>query len=188
MNEKLDWTNIEDIMKSEEAKKTNLSFSLLPNGTYDAIISGAELKLSKKGDTYLNIAFTILSPDAHKNRIIYDIYMQTHENIEVVDRAKYKLRQVCMAVMGKLADYPIDLIGKKAKLIIKIIDAKDNNGIVKTDSNGNIEQKNVITKVLSVNESNGNVPQSKLNYDATITDKKPVLDINNLDLEDEIPF
>lgn len=181
MNEKLD-------MKSEEAKKNQQLSALLPNNTYDAIISGSELKLSKKGDSYLNIAFTILSPESYKNRIIYDIYMQTHNNCEVVDRAKYKLRQLCMAVIGKLADYPIDLIGKKAKLIIKIIDAKDNNGIVKTDSDGKIEQKNVITKVLSVNEYSANVPQSKLNYDATIADKKPVLDISNLDLEDEIPF
>jgi hypothetical protein len=187
MNEKLDWTNIEDIMKSEEAKKTQLSQVLLPNNIYDAIISGSELKQSKKGDNYLSIAFTILSPDAYKNRIIYDIYMQTHDNTEVVDRAKYKLRQVCMAVMGKLADYPLDLIGKKAKLSIKTIDEKDNNGVYKVNSEGRTIQKNVITRVMSVNEVVPNILQSKLDYNESI-DKKPLLDINNLDLEDSIPF
>jgi hypothetical protein len=186
-NEKLDWTNIEDIMRSEEAKKTQLSQALLPNNIYDAIISGSELKQSKKGDSYLSIAFTILSPDAYKNRIIYDIYMQTHDNVEVVDRAKYKLRQVCMAVMGKLADYPGDLIGKKAKLSIKTIDDKDNNGMVKFDSEGKAMQKNIITRTLSPNDVSNSIPQSKLNYNESI-EKKPLLDINNLDLEDVIPF
>ncbi|CAB4169216.1 Protein of unknown function DUF669 [uncultured Caudovirales phage] len=186
-NEKLDWTNIENIMLNEEAKKTQLSQALLPNNIYDAIISGSELKQSKKGDNYLSIAFTILSPDAYKNRIIYDIYMQTHDNVEVVDRAKYKLRQVCMAVMGKLADYPVDLIGKKAKLSIKIIDDKDTNGILKINSEGKSLQKNVITRILSINEFVPNIPQSKLNYNESI-EKKPLLDINNLDLEDAIPF
>ena len=113
--------------------------------------------------------------------------MQTHDNVEVVDRAKYKLRQVCMAVMGKLADYPVDLIGKKAKLSIKIIDDKDINGTFKINSEGKPLQKNVITRILSINEFVPNIPQSKLNYNESI-EKKPLLDINNLDLEDVIPF
>jgi predicted RNA methylase len=92
-----------------------------------------------------------------------------------------------MAVMGKLADYPVDLIGKKAKLSIKTIDEKDNNGVYKVNSEGRTIQKNVITRVMSVNEVVPNILQSKLDYNESI-DKKPLLDINNLDLEDAIPF
>lgn len=186
LNEKINWTDIENITRNEEARKSQYLTNILPTGTYNAIIQSAEFRVSKKDDRYLIIVFTIFSPEAYKNRIINEIYMQTHHNEDVVNQAKYRLRQVCMAVIGKLADYPTELTGKKCRLLIKAIDSKDANGVFKLDNDGKIAQKNIISRVLSLNEDNKVIAHTKLNYDPV--DRKPTPNTNNNDMDDEIPF
>lgn len=96
------------------------NFDVIPAGTYEAMIFGAELKESKAGNKYLEIQFQI-TQEPYANRRIFDNINLFHPTEKVRNIAEIQLRDICEAIelKGALTDTS-QLEGKTLMVSLKI--------------------------------------------------------------------
>ena len=106
---------------------------IIPEGSYKAIISNAELKTAKtSGATYLSLEFSMLSPSVNGRKHWENLNL-AHEKESVRAIAKKQLAKICKAVgIGDLTDTS-QLCGKKLQVTISVRtdDAGDKRNSVK---------------------------------------------------------
>ncbi len=157
MNTKLDLAN-----KLEEVNKNSPSSTPVADGKYKALISASEYQQgTNPEDLYVNVAFTIISPETFKNRVVYRKYYQTFSNPAnaCISIGVKGMAELSMAALGKYVDYPQELLYQQVEIDVK-----------------NSEKYCNVTKVTKL---------QKLNYDS-----KPAVSHvqDNSDLDDKIPF
>ena len=158
MNIKLDLVN-----KLEEVKKNEPASTPVADGKYKALISVAEYKEGiNPQDLYVNVGFTIISPETFKNRVVYRKYYQTFSDPTnaCINIGVKGIAELSQAALGKYVDYPNELLYKTVEIDIK-------------NSTKDGKEWCNVTKVSKL---------QKLTYD-----NKPEAQ-DNSDLDDKIPF
>lgn len=77
---------------------SDTGFEPLPKGSYPVVITGSEMKPTKKGDgEYLELTLEVID-GAHKGRLIWDRLNLHNPNPKAVEIATKSLAQICQAV------------------------------------------------------------------------------------------
>jgi hypothetical protein len=99
--------------------------TVLPAGIYDVEITDAEVRELKSGKgTGLSITYTVLAPEEHTNRKIFQNLNIKHENPEAEQIAQSQLSALCRTLgIGQLDDTD-DLFGKTVRVRVKVRPAK----------------------------------------------------------------
>jgi hypothetical protein len=136
------WTTSEGKSAATEATgkfEASASYELIPDGTTAmAIITKPSIE-QFQGDEYINIEWTVVKPDAFKNRKIFQKVRVWDNNVKKADKAKAMLANIDKNAGGKLAKLDKDptnetlsvLTGKTMliKILIWSIDEKTGNYI-----------------------------------------------------------
>ena len=136
------WTTSEGKSAATEATgkfEASSSYELIPDGTTAmAIITKPSIE-QFQGDEYINVEWTIVKPDAFKNRKIFQKVRVWDNNPKKADKAKSMLANIDKNAGGKLAKLDKDptneslavLTGKTMliKILIWSIDDKTGNYI-----------------------------------------------------------
>lgn len=103
------------------------SFSPVSPGTYAAKISDSEIKVSKKGDKYLKLEYTLLGKKGIKGRKIFENYFLVHSNPKTVQIALGKLKSLLKKLEIDYSDFQDSsmLHGKMIGVKVKIESSKD---------------------------------------------------------------
>ena len=102
------------------------SFELLPDGTYEAEVTAAEIKSNDKGDQRLNVTFTIADGE-HKGRKVWDSPWLSHSNPKAQSFGNSRIKSI-MSAAGA-TDYTFgssdDFLTKTMGTIIEISIGRD---------------------------------------------------------------
>lgn len=95
--------------------------SPLPAGTYTAEITGSDVKPLKSGrGTGLALEFTIIDPEAHANRKVWQSLNIKHDSVQAEEIGLGQLKELCEALgIAKLVDSD-DLFGKIVSIRTKV--------------------------------------------------------------------
>lgn len=104
-------------MKFRSNDHEDAGFGLIPDGVYQARITGAEMKTTQAGDDRLSVKLEILGP-THRGRVIFNGFMTTHSNPDVVRMNLGMLKSLSLAARVPDWDHESQLIG--ATLDVKI--------------------------------------------------------------------
>jgi hypothetical protein len=130
----------------------------LPEGTYTAEITDAQVKESKSGGHYLNVRYDIIAP-SHQGRVVYGMITINANNPKAVEIGEQQMNRLRLACgIGSLTDTN-QLIGKKVQIKLKI---------EKSDEYGD---QNRISSWKAVDGSMPPMPSTDTSADTTATEK-----------------
>ena len=166
------WTTSEGKSATTEATgkfEASASYELIPDGTTAlAIITKPSIE-QFQGDEYINVEWTIVKPDAFKNRKIFQKVRVWDNNPKKADKAKSMLANIDKNAGGKLAKLDKDptnetlqvLTGKTMliKILIWSIDDKTGNYIGAVSPRTTEEAAPAPTpKLVEIDDDNFDVP------------------------------
>ncbi len=137
------WTTSEGKSAATEATgkfEASENYELIPDGTTAmAIITKPSIE-QYQGDEYINVEWTIVKPDAFKNRKVFQKVRVWDNNVKKADKAKAMLANIDKNAGGKLAKMDKDptnetlsvLTGKTMLIKILIYTIKEGDVVTKT--------------------------------------------------------
>lgn len=108
------------------AEEPNEGFSVIPNGTYTAIVSDSEMKTTKDGrGQYLALTFEIIEGSCKGRRLWSNLNLK-NDSADAVKIARGELSAICRAVgiMRQIND-SVELHDKPLTITVKICKRKD---------------------------------------------------------------
>lgn len=96
------------------------SFDPVPEGVYDAVIKGAEIKTTKAGNgKYLAVRYDIANGD-HRGRVVFANLTLRNPNIEAERIGRQQLGEMLQAIGQAEVDDSDELIGAELKIKVTI--------------------------------------------------------------------